>query len=89
MFKSKTRLVYIAILSASVFILQGCDNGNQSSDKKVEIKPAPKLTNDATAYANKAWTLINTVDPLVYGKQLRCVGERNCGKCKFCCSKTG
>jgi len=70
MFKSKTRLVYIAILSASVFILQGCDNGNQSTDKKVEIKPAPKLTNDATAYANKAWTLINTVDPLVYGKQI-------------------
>jgi PBP1b-binding outer membrane lipoprotein LpoB len=58
MFKSKTRLVYIAILSASVFILQGCDNGIKP-DKKVEIKPAPKLTNDATVYAQKAWTLIN------------------------------
>ncbi|WP_436462951.1 hypothetical protein [Acinetobacter seifertii] len=75
MFKSKTRLVYIAILSASAFILQGCDDGH-NPDKKVEIKPAPKLTNDATVYAKKAWILINSVDPLVYGKQLNQINDK-------------
>ena len=49
----------------SVFLLQGC--GNETSEqKKVEIKAAPKLTNDATTYANAAWELINQIDHLVY-----------------------
>lgn len=48
--------------------LQGCDRS--SSEKKVEIKPAPKLTNDATTYAHKAWALINQVEPIVAQKQL-------------------
>ena len=52
MFKAKIRLVYIAMMSAGIFTLHGCDNGNQGAEK-VEIKPAPKLTNDATVYAQK------------------------------------
>ena len=49
----------------SVVMLQGCGNEN-SEQKKVEIKAAPKLTNDATTYANAAWELINKVDHFVY-----------------------
>lgn len=76
MFKAKIRLVYIAMMSAGIFTLQGCDNGNQGAEKKVEIKPAPKLTNDATVYAQKAWTLINTVEHLVYEKQLSQIDDK-------------
>jgi hypothetical protein len=39
------------------------------SQKKVEIKAAPKLNNDATSYAQAAWKLINEIDPIVYNKQ--------------------
>ena len=49
-------------------LLTGC--GEQESTQKVEIKPAPKLTHDATDYAQSAWTFINEVDGLVYQKQL-------------------
>ena len=42
MFNAKIRLVYIAMLSAGIFTLQGCDNGNQGAEKKVEIKPVSK-----------------------------------------------
>lgn len=38
---------------------------NQSSNEPVQIKPAPKLTNDATQYAQRAWSLMNEVEPLV------------------------
>ncbi len=34
MFKAKIRLVYIAMMSAGIFTLQGCDNGNQGAEKK-------------------------------------------------------
>lgn len=44
--------------------------------KKVEIKPAPKLNNDATTYANAAWTLINEIDPIVYNKQVSEIEEK-------------
>ena len=43
--------------------------------KKVEIKAAPKLTNDATTYANEAWKLINQVEPFVYRKQLNLIED--------------
>ncbi len=33
MFKAKIRLVYIAMISAGIFTLQGCDNGNQGAEK--------------------------------------------------------
>lgn len=66
-------------LLAAVMIcpfLAGCGNSNSESEKKVEIKPAPKLTNDATTYANAAWKLINEIDVLVYNKQVTDIEEK-------------
>lgn len=56
--------------------LAACGNSNSESEKKVEIKPAPKLTNDATTYANAAWKLINQIDVLVYNKQVTDIEEK-------------
>ncbi|ENV66579.1 Uncharacterised protein [Acinetobacter junii] len=56
--------------------LAACGNSNRESEKKVEIKPAPKLTNDATTYANAAWKLINEIDVLVYNKQVTDIEEK-------------
>lgn len=56
--------------------LAACGNSNSESEKKVEIKPAPKLTNDATTYANDAWKLINEIDVLVYNKQVTDIEEK-------------
>ncbi|WP_336935537.1 hypothetical protein [Acinetobacter soli] len=48
-------------------VASGCSQDHTSGSKeKVEIKAAPKLTNDATTYANEAWKLINQIDPIVY-----------------------
>ncbi len=63
----KLKSVVYAI-ACSTLLLQGC--GEQGNTEKVAVQPAPKLSNDATAYANEAWRLINAVDPLVYSKQL-------------------
>lgn len=56
--------------------LAACGNSNSESEKKVEIKPAPKLTNDATTYANAAWKLINEIDVLAYNKQVTDIEEK-------------
>jgi len=53
----------------SVLGLQACSNSSNEPERKVEIKPAPKLTNDATSYAQQAWKLMNEIDALVYQKQ--------------------
>ncbi|MCH7335281.1 hypothetical protein [Acinetobacter sp. NIPH 2699] len=58
------------MMLCSTFLLAACGNSNNETEKKVEIKPAPKLTNDATSYANAAWQLINEIDPIVYHKQV-------------------
>ena len=47
MFKAKIRLVYIAMMSAGIFTLQGCDNGNQGVEKKVEINKREKRVEEA------------------------------------------
>ncbi len=49
--------------------LQACGNSTQESREKTEIKAAPKLSNDATAYAQQAWKLMNEADSYVYRKQ--------------------
>ena len=54
MWMFKTRAMLIAALISTAILLQACGNDSQSTDKS-EIKPAPKLTNDATTYANAAW----------------------------------
>lgn len=49
--------------------LQGCGNSSNGTDEKIELKVAPKITNDATVYAQQAWVLINEVDPMLYNAQ--------------------
>ena len=63
----KLKSCALLLLLGGAVVLQGC-GGNQD-DRAAEVKPAPKLSNDATAYAQAAWQLINEVDPLVYNKQ--------------------
>lgn len=67
MFKS-TSFKLLILLSSSL-LLTACGQ-QDAADSKVEIKPAPKLTHDATHYANEAWDFINRVDHLVYGKNV-------------------
>jgi hypothetical protein len=67
MFKSSNFLC-LAVLSAGL-LLSACGQSD-TAEEKIEIKPAPKLTNDATHYANEAWNLINRVDHLVYAKDI-------------------
>lgn len=69
------RGVGVAALLCITVLLQGCGNDN-TEQKTVEIKPAPKLTNDATTYAHAAWELMNSIDPIVYGKQLDAIEEQ-------------
>ena len=73
MFNTKTHVV--AAIFCSTF-LTACSNGNNEPEKKVEIKPAPKLTNDATVYAQKAWTLINQIDSILYKQQVSEIEEK-------------
>lgn len=56
--------------------LQACGNSGQEPREKTQIKPAPKLSNDATAYAQQAWKLINQVDPYVYRAQRNLLEEK-------------
>lgn len=49
--------------------LQGCGHSSNGTDEKIELKVAPKITNDATVYAQQAWVLINQVDPVLYNAQ--------------------
>lgn len=65
-----------AILLCSAFLLAACGNSGDEPKQKVEIKPAPKLNNDATSYANAAWKLINEIDPIVYNKQTAEIEEK-------------
>jgi hypothetical protein len=65
-----------AILLCSAFLLTACGNSGDEPKQKVEIKPAPKLNNDATSYANAAWKLINQIDPIVYNKQTAEIEEK-------------
>ena len=67
MWMFKTRQFVVATVLGSSLLLQAC--GSDQSGEKPEIKPAPKLTNDATAYAEAAWKLMNEVEPYVYRKQ--------------------
>ncbi len=64
----------VGVLSV-VLALQGCGNSETAPKEKVEIKAAPKLSNDATTYAKEAWSLINKIEPFVYRKQLNLIEE--------------
>ena len=56
-----------SIVVAAALGLTAC---GQDQAKPSEIKPAPKLSHDASAYATQAWQLINQVDGLVYAKDM-------------------
>jgi len=76
MFSFKSPTVKAVILASSLMLLQACGNSASAPEDKVVIKPAPKLSNDATAYANEAWKFINAVDALVYAKQIDVLDEQ-------------
>ncbi|WP_323127186.1 hypothetical protein [Acinetobacter pollinis] len=57
----------VLTLMGVMLALSACNNNN---GQKVEIKPAPKLSKDATAYAKKSWELMNQVEPLVENRAL-------------------
>ena len=61
-------MVMFGVLSAAL-LLQACGQ-SKTDEPAAEIKAAPKLSNDATAYAQAAWQLMNAVDGLVYQQQL-------------------
>lgn len=70
MFTLRSRVMVVISVLLSGLLLQACGQSSEQAKPKVEIKAAPKLTNDATTYANAAWTLMNQIDGLVYSKQL-------------------
>ena len=49
--------------------LSACSSPSDAPKESPKIEPAPKLSNDATEYAQKAWQLINTLDPIVEAQQ--------------------
>lgn len=65
------RFATVTAVLASCLFLQACNQNDQQ--QKVKVQAAPKLSNDATAYAQNAWLLINEADPYVYRKQLNLI----------------
>lgn len=61
------------MLAVTACLLQACE---QNETTAVEIKPAPKITNDATHYAQQAWDLMNHLDPLVYQKKIEVLDQQ-------------
>ncbi|MBF7682390.1 hypothetical protein I2F27_03470 [Acinetobacter sp. B5B] len=49
----------VMLIMISAVVLTGC---NQKDEPKVVIKPAPKLTKDATQYAKESWGLMTSLD---------------------------
>ena len=72
----KKNIAMATMLVCGTFLLAACDHSTPDAEKKVEIKPAPKLDNDATAYAHKAWDLINQIDSIVYQQQVEVIDEQ-------------
>lgn len=58
--KIQVKIGFSVLLASSV--LTACGN----NDRKQEIQPAQKLSNDATAVASEAWVLMNQLDQLLY-----------------------
>ena len=72
----KKNMTMATMVICSALLLAACDHSTQGTEKKVEIKPAPQLDNDATTYAHKAWDLINQLDPIVYQQQVNIIDEQ-------------
>ena len=69
MFKLNAHGIGVAVVCASALCLQACGQSNENAAAP-EIKAAPKLTHDATVYAQKAWEFMNQADAFVYDKKL-------------------
>lgn len=62
------------LITASLSIglmLSACDNAQQ----RQEIKPAKKLSSDATEIANEAWALINHIDAVLYAGETQQIDD--------------
>lgn len=57
----------VMMLVVGAVLLTGC---NQQNEPKVVIKPAPKLSKDATQYAKESWVLMNQVETLLLHEHL-------------------
>ncbi|WP_010114856.1 hypothetical protein [Acinetobacter sp. P8-3-8] len=75
MFANQSKVLLTMSLVIIAITLSACGNSSTEPKEKVEIKAAPKLTNDATTYAKEAWKLMNQVEPFVYRKQLNLIQE--------------
>ncbi|MFT4020376.1 MAG: hypothetical protein QM666_02535 [Acinetobacter sp.] len=64
---NRSKLNYAA-MALVLLALAGCNQPSDSKEKAV-IKPAPKMSNDATAYAQQAWKLMIQLEPVVEQKQ--------------------
>ncbi|GAA5009762.1 hypothetical protein GCM10023206_17090 [Acinetobacter puyangensis] len=56
------KTVSIVFALCASLVLAGCGKNEQQQ----EIRPAQKLSNDASAVANEAWILINQLDQILY-----------------------
>lgn len=54
------------LLLTTLLVACGNNQADSKSDAPPEIRPATKLTNDASAVANEAWVLINQLDQMLY-----------------------
>ncbi|WP_244518164.1 hypothetical protein [Acinetobacter boissieri] len=61
------RQITILTVVACAIALAGC---NQKDEPKVVIKPAPKLTKDATQYAKESWALMTQIDNMLSNSHL-------------------
>ena len=56
------------LLLTTLLVACGNNQTDSKNDPPPEIRPATKLTNDASAVANEAWILINQLDLLLYAE---------------------
>ena len=54
------------LLLTTLLVACGNNQADSKNDAPPEIRPATKLTNDASAVANEAWVLINQLDKMLY-----------------------
>ncbi|MFB2539574.1 MULTISPECIES: hypothetical protein [unclassified Acinetobacter] len=58
---------YLLLIPVFTLSLTACNRQpSAENEQRAAIRPAVKLTNDATAVANEAWVLMNQVDQMLY-----------------------
>ena len=70
--KFQSSLLLISVLCVACGNPQKTSNQTDTpTNSTPEIQPAKKLTNDASAFANEAWILINQLDQLLYAENAK------------------